>query len=34
MSEIILSVEQLRKTYRKTASQELLVLDDVNINLR
>ena len=34
MSEIILSVEQLRKTYRKTASQELLVLDDVNITLR
>ena len=34
MSEIILSVEHLRKTYRKTASQDLLVLEDVNITLR
>lgn len=33
MSEIILSVEHLRKMYRKTSSQDLLVLDDVNFNL-
>lgn len=33
MSEIILSVEHLRKTYRKTTSQDLLVLDDVNFKL-
>lgn len=33
MSEIILSVEHLCKTYKKTKSQDLLVLDDVNFNL-
>ncbi len=34
MSETILSVEHLRKTYKKTASQDLLVLDDVNFKLK
>lgn len=34
MAEIILEMEHLRKTYKKTAAQDLLVLDDVNFKLR
>lgn len=33
MSEIILSIDHLCKTYKKTAAQDLLVLDDVNFKL-
>lgn len=34
MSETIIAIEQLRKTYKKTAAQDLLVLDDVNFKLK
>ena len=33
MAEIILEMEHLRKTYKKTAAQDLLVLDDVNFKM-
>jgi NitT/TauT family transport system ATP-binding protein len=34
MSEIIISIENLKKAYKKAAAQDLLVLDDVNFELR
>ena len=34
MPEIILQIEHLRKLYKKTSAQDLLVLDDVNFKLR
>ncbi|MCR9192556.1 MAG: nitrate/sulfonate/bicarbonate ABC transporter ATP-binding protein [Gammaproteobacteria bacterium] len=34
MAETILSIEHLRKTYKKTAAQDLLVLEDVQFKLQ
>ncbi len=34
MSETIIAIEHLRKAYKKAANQDLLVLDNINFNLR
>ncbi len=34
MSETIIAIEHLRKAFKKAATQDLLVLDDVNFNLQ
>ena len=34
MSDTIIAIEHLRKAYKKAATQDLLVLDDVNFNLK